>query len=276
MLITTIHQFESLQALKDNGVDAILIGIPHYSIRHCIEVSLQDLPKWREACAKLNLKLYINFLKFCHEDQIEDMKKTLSILKENQVDGIYYGDEGVFYEAKKINLSCIYQPETLITSSYDINFYLNNGAKSVSLAHELSLDEICEIAQVQPNFEILLSGYYSILYSRRPLLSNYFQLLKLENNKKSYTLIEQTRQGKMPIIEDENGTYIFSEEPMQSYEEFETLRKLQISRYRIDSIFFDDQWTLQVLQSYQKKLKTVPGSNRWYYQESIQKKEKNL
>ena len=38
------------------------------------------------------------------------------------------------------------------------------------------------------------------------------------------------------------------------------------------SIFFDDEWTLQVLEAYQTG-GSCPGSNRWYYQKMLTKKE---
>lgn len=276
MYISTIHQFESIPILKQNGIDAIIVGIPDFSIRNCNTVSLEDLKIWKKECDRNNLKLYINFLKLIHEQELEEVELTLSYLKEIKVDGIYFADEGILYIAKKLHMEsiCIYQPETLITNSNDILFYLNEGIQSVSLAHELSLEEIRKIASKNHSFEILISGYYSILYSRRPLISNYFKAIQKEKEKEQYTLIESTRTGKMPIMEDENGTYIFSEQPVESYDQLEELKKLNIERFRIDSIFFDDQWTIDVLGSYLEKKNYIPGCSKWYYQESIKKKEK--
>ena len=106
------------------------------------------------------------------------------------------------------------------------------------------------------------------------MISNYFKAIQKEKEKEQYALIESTRTGKMPIVEDENGTYIFSEQPVESYDQLEELKKLNIERFRIDSIFFDDQWTIDVLKSYLEKKNYIPGCAKWYYQESIKKKEK--
>lgn len=38
MFITTIHSIDSLEKLKRAKVDAVIIGVEHYSIRSCITV----------------------------------------------------------------------------------------------------------------------------------------------------------------------------------------------------------------------------------------------
>ena len=81
MYISTIHQFESIPILKQNGIDAIIVGIPDFSIRNCNTVSLEDLKIWKKECDRNNLKLYINFLKLIHEQELEEVELTLSYLK---------------------------------------------------------------------------------------------------------------------------------------------------------------------------------------------------
>lgn len=282
MFITTIHSFESLEKLKNAGADAIVIGVEKYSIRSSIYVQQKDLFLWKKECERLKLKLYINLLRMVMDEDIPYIHQLLMTCKELDVDGIYYADEGVFFEAKEIGFEnhLIYQPETLVTSSHDVSFYLGLGIQSVSLAHELSLDEILSIAKVNKNIEILIHGYFSILYSRRSLVSNYLNAINKKNveTKKRYDLIEQTRTDRMPILEDESGTHIFSECPIQSLNQIEELENAGITRFRIDSIFFDDDWTCEILDLYQLALTGIlvdddESSDRWYYQETIKKKE---
>ena len=168
----------------------------------------------------------------------------------------------------------IYQPETLITNHMDIAFYLELGIQSVSLAHECSLEEILQMTKQNKEVEILISGYFSILYSRRMLVTNYLDAIKSneKGHKKVLDLIESTRQDRMPIVEDDYGTHIFSEVPIQSQKELPVLQNNGLYRFRIDSIFMDDDWTIHVLNAYQNQSE-VPGSNHWYYQTTMKKKE---
>ena len=63
----------------------------------------------------------------------------------------------------------------------------------------MSLDEIMMIAQATDHLEVLVNGYFSIMYSRRPLISNYLDAINsnaIKENKR-YDLIEKTRDERM-------------------------------------------------------------------------------
>ena len=276
MFIVTIHDLKNIKKLKEAGADAIIIGVEDFSIRQSLTISLRDLKEVVLQCHALNLKLYVNALRFFMEDELNLLTEFLKTCKEADVDGIYYSDEGVFYEAQKQGMESllIYQPETLITNHMDIAFYLELGIQSVSLAHECSLEEILQMTEQTKEVEILISGYFSILYSRRMLVTNYLDAIKSneKGHKKVLDLIESTRQDRMPIVEDDYGTHIFSEAPIQSQKELPVLKEHGLYRFRIDSIFMDDDWTIHVLNAYQNQLE-VPGSNHWYYQKTMKKKE---
>lgn len=182
-----------------------------------------------------------------------------------------------------IESKLIYQPETLVASSADVDFYMSLGIQSVSLAHELSLEEVVSIGKHNPDIEILVHGYFSILYSRRPLVTNYLEAV---NKPKCllpchYDLIEQTRDKRMPIVQDESGTHIFSEMPINSLQEMWDFTDVGMHRFRIDSLFFDDDWTVEILGLYDLALQGIKitddeSTNRWYLEETIKKKEEQV
>lgn len=276
MFIVTMHDVKNIQKLKEAGADAIIIGVEGFSIRQSLAIALEDVKEMVLLCHAQHLKCYVNALRFFMEDELDLLKEFLKTCKEADVDGIYYSDEGVFYEAQKQGMESllIYQPETLITNHMDIAFYLELGIQSVSLAHECSLEEILLMTKQNKEVEILISGYFSILYSRRMLVTNYLDAIKSneKGHKKVLDLIESTRQDRMPIVEDDYGTHIFSEALIQSQKELPVLKEHGLYRFRIDSIFMDDDWTTHVLNAYQNQTE-VPGSNHWYYQTTMKKKE---
>ena len=89
------------------------------------------------------------------DEDLSGVREYFSIFKELDVDGIYYADEGLYYEAKQLGIESklIYQPETLVASSADVDFYMSLGIQSVSLAHELSLEEVVSIGTHNPDIE---------------------------------------------------------------------------------------------------------------------------
>lgn len=278
MWITTIHDKKNLPALVRAGANAILVGVEGLCIRECLSIPLNHLKEWKEACDAQGVFLYVNCMRLCMDEEIEIMREALAECKKLDIQGIYYADEGVLWEAKQLGIEnkLIYQPETLVASSMDVNFYMEQGIQSVSLAHELSLDEIVSIARHTKDVEVLVHGYFSILYSRRPLITNYLEAIDVDAPRKwhRYDLIEQTREDCMPILEDEAGTYVFSSHPIQSLCEMDALKEAGVHRFRIDSLFFDDQWCIRTLEAYQSNTKIEDGSSdHWYHQETIKAKE---
>ena len=55
MYISTIHSLENLEKLKEAGIDAVIIGVPYYSIRHCIEATSAVIATALKICPVLNV-----------------------------------------------------------------------------------------------------------------------------------------------------------------------------------------------------------------------------
>ncbi|MBP3853485.1 MAG: U32 family peptidase, partial [Erysipelotrichaceae bacterium] len=240
------------------------------------QCDLQELEEYRKQTKRIEKKLFVNVCQLFSEEELEECKEALTWCRQVGVDGIYYADEGVYTLAQEMGMTSllIYQPETLITNHLDVEYYLNKGIQSVSLAHELSIEEIKKIAQYQTNIEILIQGTYSVLYSRRPLIKNYLQAHQIESRQTSrFDLIEQTRSDRFPIIEDASGTHIFTEKEINSIRQYPLLKEMGIARFRIDSLFHDDDWTLKVLKAYAQQQDFQDGSDHWYHQQSVDRKE---
>ena len=194
------------------------------------------------------------------EDELPDLRRFLTILKDANADTIYFADEGVLMEAMQIGIAdrLVYQPDTLMTNSMDASFYLAQGCKAVSMAREITLEEIERIAEKRSEIEVLIHGRFSIMHSRRMLLTNYFSFLGKKHDirgKRNLALREATREALMPIVEDEAGTHVFSEYTQQSFAQIADLSSAGVERFRIDSIFHDDDWSVQALQDYHAVLK---------------------
>ena len=206
------------------------------------------------------MRIAVNCTRFFMEDELEQLRSFLRLLKEIDADTVYFADEGVLYEAIQLGLQdrLVYQPDTLITNSADAAFYRAQGCQGVSLAREITLEEICAIASRCSGVEMLVHGRFSIMHSRRQLLHSYFAFLKRPDDdphgRRDLSLKEETREAHMPIIEDEGGTHVFSEYTLQSFAQIRTLVESGVSRLRIDSIFHDDDWSVRALSDYQSVL----------------------
>ena len=58
--------------------------------------------------------MYVLVNRIFVEEELERLRDFLKLLKELDVEGIYYGDEGVLYEAARLDMKdrLIYNPDT--------------------------------------------------------------------------------------------------------------------------------------------------------------------
>lgn len=183
MFRVSANSKQELENLINAKSDGIILALPEFSIRQISFLDPEDLENTVQKIHEHSLLAAVNAMKMLEEDEIEEAEEFLKLCQSAGVDEIYIADEGWIQLARKMDLidRLIFQPETLMVNGYDAKFYLDQGLKSVSMAHELTLDEILSCASVAGPIEILIQGYYSWMSSRRPLLSNYFEEIKSMN-----------------------------------------------------------------------------------------------
>ena len=152
----------------------------------------------------------------------------------------------------------IYDPNTLITNSYDLGFYLR-FASSAKISEEITLNDQLNMINKYPNKATkLLFGYHLMFHSKRHLISMYLKFLGKSCNidTESSYLIEQTRNDKYHIIESNRGTALFRPYLLDSSAELLSLNNLKYGI--VNSLFLDDEHLIKVLSIYRMVLdKTI-------------------
>ena len=255
--IVSADRIENFARLKEAGADAVLIGTDFYSARAMACIALSDYPKAKQEAQRLSLKLYVLMNRMFAETELDAMRTHLHLLKELDVDGIYYGDEGVLWESMRLGMQdkLIYHPDTLLTNSYDVNYYLQEGIQRVVLAKEITFEEIKHIAHntIPSRIEMLVHGRVNLIHSKRWLLSAYMEHLGKPcdlHARKDLAIIETKREEAMPILEDDLGTHVFSGYTLASFEELDELLEVGYTHFRIDGIFYDIDWVCEALRLY--------------------------
>lgn len=254
--ITTPFTIEDISVLHEAGADGAVIATPFFSARGAATFDIDKLPEIRKLTNRLHMKMYVLVNRFFMEEELDTLRTHLQYIKNIGVDGIYYGDEGVLYEAKKLSMEhlLIYNPDTLITNKEDVQYYLDEGIQMVTISKEITLDEICDIAEhVNGNCELIIHGRLNMMHSKRHLLSNYFSFLgRKEHVKDRHDLyiMEETRDEHMPILEDDLGTHVFTGFTLASFKEIKRLEEAGITHVRIDGIFKDINYVCEALKLY--------------------------
>ena len=246
-LLVTIRK----RALLENVlpfVDGVIAGKLFCSSYH---LTLKELEEIRDCCRANNKKCYVVMDDFINEDDLDTLYRYLDFLRRLEVDGIYFHDFGVYTAAKKMGLSdrLIYDGKTVACNSLDTAFLLSKGIDSIVLSRELTLKEIKEILKNNPgSIDLQIFGHIRLSYSKRRFLTNYFKEIKKDfdylDNENLY-LVEEQRDYKLPIIENKEGTFIYSDYVLEMFEELPDL-KSYLKRGIVDTLFIPDETIIDV------------------------------
>jgi putative protease len=96
--------------------------------------------------------------------------------------------------------------------------------------------------------------------SKRSLLGNYFEyqgkVMEIENRKveKDMFLLDNERNNKYPIFEDENGTHIMSPNDMCIIDELSEMIDAEVDVFKIDGVLKSPQYILEVTKKYRQAI----------------------
>jgi len=245
-ILSPAGNIEKLKFAFAYGADAVYAAGKNFSLRN-FSGNFDDkgLKEAVEYTHSINKKIYITVNIFPHNRDIDGIKEHLKFLYTIKPDGIIISDLGIFAMAKKeapgIPLHISVQSNNL--NYMEVNEWYDLGAKRIVLARELSFEEIKEIREKCPQMEleVFVHGAICMSYSGRCMLSDYMtgrganQGECAQSCRWSYELTEEKRPGeKMPVEEDERGTYIFNSKDLKTINYIQEFIKIGIDSFKIE------------------------------------------
>jgi len=205
-LLTSIYTIEELNKLIDS-IDYALINVPKYSLIYKdidIDLAISILSKNNKGIV-LSINKIMQPFDILEIDKFIDKYKDLNLL-------FYVSDLGVInlFIKKNIINKVIYNPETMITNYLDLKEYYSLGINSIGISNEITLSDLIKMNNLV-NSKLLYQvfGYRLMFYSKRYLVSLYEKQSNINIIKNDLYLKEITRDDYFPIIENDNGTFIY-------------------------------------------------------------------
>lgn len=266
-MLFTLRRLEPLEKLLPFA-DGIVTGRYFTTGYH---LSLDEIRQVSRFCKTFHKKFYIVMDDFISEDEKMLMYDYLDFIDSIDVDGIFFHDLGVYNAAKSYGMlsKLIYDGKTVLCNSLDSAFLLDQGIDSVMFSRELTFEEVKEIVKnLSGRVNMQIFGHLRMSYSKRNFLSNYFRQIGKDydfKGKETLSLVEEQREYKMPIVEDEDGTYIYSDYVFEMFSEISELKN-DLKRGIVDTLFIeDDALIAQVLRDY----KRVSATNGKFIRDSF-------
>src|ERR1700691_1426834 len=157
-----------LHAAVEAGADSCYFGLKHFTARAKVGFELSDLPEVMRTLHRRGVRGCLTFNTLVFEHELTAAARALASIAEAGVDALIVQDIGVLKLAHKIapDLELHASTQTSITSAEGVEFARAHGADRVTLARELSLDEVTAIYEkTHADLEIFVHGALCVAYS---------------------------------------------------------------------------------------------------------------
>jgi len=176
-LLAPVGHIESFFAAKENGANAVYLGLKHLSARaSATNFSLSELASLIPYAHKHRMKVHVALNSLVTAGEVRATLDLLQALVDLQVDAVIVQDPGIFYLKRHCFPELRIHASTLTTihNQAGVNQLQKMGAKRVVLARELNLDEIKQIAsKTQVELEIFVHGALCYSFSGLCLASSF-------------------------------------------------------------------------------------------------------
>ncbi len=239
---------------KYENVDATLVLRTEFSYKCYRRFTIKEINAYLK-----DHKAFVDLSFMAYDQDFPVLKSYLNQLKyKENIIGYIVADLGVaqFFKEQNLLSKCVYNPETLITNWQEAQTIFELGFFGVFLAKEITIANICEISQKNPDFNLFFQGHgrFSMFHSKRNLLSIYNKKFNHNldlKNRADLFLKEKNRTEKLNVLEDKFGTYLFRGKTTQMFNYISKLKNC-LKYFVIDPLFFSDEYAIDALSLYQK------------------------
>ena len=261
-LLSPAGDYERLVMAVQYGADAVYLAGREFGMRAAAANFDNDtLIRGVEYAHRAGVRVYVTCNTLPREDELQRLPEYLAFLQSAGVDALIIADLGVLSLAKKYapHVKKHVSTQLGVVNSATANFLYEQGADTVVLARELSLEEIRKIRANTPaelRLEAFVHGAMCVSFSGRCLLSNY--LADRDANRGQcaqpcrwkYHLVEETRPGEYFEISEDKGTYILNSNDMRMIEHLPELIDAGITSFKIEGRMKSAYYTAIITNAY--------------------------
>ncbi len=268
-LLAPAGSYAKFQTALYFGADAVYLGGKQFSLRTFADnFTTDELQTAIHYAHERGKKVYVTTNIYAKNNDFGGIKEHFQTLAQMGADGVIVSDPGVVYIAKKVapSLAVHISTQANTTNKYAVKFWAEQGASRVILARELSLKEIAEIKEYNPETELetFVHGAMCISYSGRCLLSDYLD----GRSSNRGACVQSCRwryevralnatNGKsewLPIEQDEKGTYIFNSKDLNMLSRLQEMENAGISSFKIEGRMKSGYYLATVINAYRRAM----------------------
>lgn len=280
-ILAPAGNLEKLIMAVEYGADAVYFAGPSLGLRAGAKnFDYDDISKGIKYCHDKGVKAYVTLNIIAHDDHFHNIEEYIRFLGDAGADAIIAADPGIILSVKETlpNMELHLSTQANTTNYRTANYWYSQGVKRIVPARELTLEEIKSItSQKGKDFELetFVHGAMCISYSGRCLLSSYMTGRNANLGdcaqpcRWKYNLVEEQRPNEYyPIIEDDNGTFIFNSKDLCMLQNLKDLVDAGVDSLKIEGRMKSSYYNATIVRSYKNALKDVmegrPFNDYWF------------
>lgn len=266
-LIVEPISHEHLDSCIKNEIKNIILPLKNFSIKSDFRFDINEIKKILKQFSEINFVVKINAILFEHD--LSKITEILLALSKMKVTDIIFQDLAIpqIIKEQNLNFNLRYNPETLVVSYGQFDFFNEVNFSTVTLARELTLNEIKKICTKKKNIQVEIQGhgFGFIMHSRWNLISNFETYYNTKINKPSnqHILIqEELRKYPNKLVQDEYGTLMLTSYCNYTIDLMYQLSEIEVDFIRLDFYGFDSQYAIDTTNLYMIALNDITNNKK--------------
>ena len=276
-LLAPAGGMSQLKAALRFGADAVYGGMKRFGLRSAADnFSPEEL---REALAVTHgagKRFYLTLNILPYDEELEALISEARQAWEMGVDAAIVSDLGAFSLLRKQvpDLPLHVSTQANIMNAPAAKVFADMGARRIVLSRELSLRQIAALRKQLPEdlqLEAFVHGAMCMSHSGRCMLSDYLTGRGANRGactqpcRWEYTVLEAKRpDDPMPVLEDEQGTYIFSSLDLNMLDHLPEMKEAGIASLKIEGRMKTEYYVATVTRAYRLALDLLARSEEDY------------
>lgn len=231
--------------------DAVILGINGLSINLPVYFEINEIEQLVYEINSKGKEVFISLNKNMRNSDLEFLKEVLIKIDNMNIKGILYYDIALVNLKNKLNIKkdLVWSQEHLTTNYYTINYWMSKGSKYTLISSEITLEEIVSIRKnTSSQLIVPVFGYQPMFTSFRQIVANYKDYFNLYDDSK-INYIE--KEGKIyPIIDNNNGTIVYSNNILNGLEEYLKFKEINIEYILLNGFNIDNKKFVDILKMF--------------------------
>ncbi|HXD89902.1 MAG TPA: U32 family peptidase, partial [Candidatus Binataceae bacterium] len=245
-----------LQAAVEAGADAVYFGLKHFSARAKVGFSLTELPEVMRALHGRGVRGYITFNTLVFEHELDEAARAIAAIAGAGADAMIVQDYAVVRLAREMvpDMELHASTQMTITDSHGVRFAQSFGIQRVTLARELSLEEIGRIVtETGCDIEMFVHGALCVAYSGQCFSSEAWGGRSANRGQCAQACrlpYQMMVDGRIEPLAD--ARYLLSPGDLYALEQVPEIVNLGVAALKIEGRYKDAEYVALTTQAYRK------------------------